>query len=167
MLSQKTSSLKRSRLDIGGLVSPTSPGDYSNIRVYTRAVPEDEVGFCKFPVGPAVAPRKLNIYQQSGTRTSCQEVASLITAGAEIPSCKRDLYNPVSPTFITPVAIWYNWKFASTYPTVFRGPISVLAFTKLVAVFFVLVSKNHHTIEVLQEKHHKTRSFSRPKTSLQ
>ena len=30
-------------LDIGGLVSPTSPGDYSNIRVYTRAVPEDEV----------------------------------------------------------------------------------------------------------------------------
>ena len=30
------------RLDIGGLVSPTSPGEYSNIRVYTRAVPEDE-----------------------------------------------------------------------------------------------------------------------------
>ncbi|CAJ1355481.1 unnamed protein product [Effrenium voratum] len=30
-------------LDIGGIHSPTSPGEYSNIRVYTRAVPEEEV----------------------------------------------------------------------------------------------------------------------------
>ena len=53
---------KNSRLDIGGLVSPTSPGDYSNIRVYTRAVPEDEVWRRKFLVDPTVTPWKLKQY---------------------------------------------------------------------------------------------------------